>query len=173
MTTKSNRVLVVDDDHDNATFVADIATDAGLSATTAESGDAALKVLERGGFDLLVTDIRMSGMDGIQLIERVRGRDDRIAIIAITAFGSLQTGLRALKAGASDYLPKPFDPNEHEAVSQAVSEDAAPGTVLEVLQTGYRIGERLLRPALVVVAKAPPLPEPGASGSNGHDPDAT
>lgn len=67
---------------------------------------------------------------------------------------------------------KPFDPNEHEAVSQIESADAAPGTVVDVLQTGYRIGDRLLRPALVVVAKAPADPKPGESGSNGHDPDA-
>lgn len=68
---------------------------------------------------------------------------------------------------------KPFDPNEHEAVSQMESADAAPGTVMDVLQTGYRIGERLLRPALVVVAKAPADPKPGESGPNGHDPDAS
>jgi molecular chaperone GrpE len=67
---------------------------------------------------------------------------------------------------------KAFDPTEHEAVSQAETADAAPGTVIEVLQTGYRIGDRLLRPALVVVAKAPSDPRPGTSGSNGHDPDA-
>jgi molecular chaperone GrpE len=67
---------------------------------------------------------------------------------------------------------KPFDPNEHEAVSQLETADAAAGTVVDVLQTGYRIGERLLRPALVVVAKAPADPRPGESGPNGHDPDA-
>jgi molecular chaperone GrpE len=72
---------------------------------------------------------------------------------------------------------KAFDPTEHEAVSQVESSDAAPGTVVDVLQTGYRIGERLLRPALVVVAKAPAARAPAGNGSeptgpNGHDPDA-
>jgi molecular chaperone GrpE len=77
-----------------------------------------------------------------------------------------------------------FDPALHEAVSQRETAEAAPGTVVAVLQSGYRIGERLLRPALVVVAKAPPAraadPEPdaegdgadGAAGGNGRDPDA-
>ncbi len=69
----------------------------------------------------------------------------------------------------------PFDPTQHEAVSQMVTADAPAGSVVEVMQTGYRIGERLLRPALVVVAKAPPAP-PSAddepAGPNGHDPDA-
>lgn len=62
-----------------------------------------------------------------------------------------------------------FDPNQHEAVSQMVTADAPPGSVVEVMQTGYRIGERLLRPALVVVAKAPPEPP---AGPNGRDPTA-
>ena len=82
----------------------------------------------------------------------------------------------------------PFDPTQHEAVSQIETAETPPGSVVDVLQTGYRIGDRLLRPALVVVAKAPP---PGAAGErgdgaahadgedggepagpNGHDPDA-
>ena len=63
----------------------------------------------------------------------------------------------------------PFDPTQHEAVSQMVTADAPAGSVVEVMQTGYRIGERLLRPALVVVAKAPPEPP---AGPNGRDPTA-
>ena len=71
----------------------------------------------------------------------------------------------------------PFDPTEHEAVSQAETADAPPGSVATVLQTGYRIGDRLLRPALVVVAKAPAAQPDGSAagesaGPNGRDPDA-
>ena len=66
----------------------------------------------------------------------------------------------------------PFDPNQHEAVSQMVTAEAAAGSVVEVMQTGYRIGERLLRPALVVVAKAPPAAESEPAGPNGRDPSA-
>lgn len=58
----------------------------------------------------------------------------------------------------------PFDPNVHEAISQAETADRPPGTVVTVLQRGYKLGDRLLRPALVVVAKAPPTPPPGESG---------
>ena len=66
----------------------------------------------------------------------------------------------------------PFDPNQHEAVSQIVTAEAPAGSVVEVMQTGYRIGERLLRPALVVVAKAPPAAESEPAGPNGRDPSA-
>ncbi len=66
----------------------------------------------------------------------------------------------------------PFDPNFHEAMSQIPTAEAEPGTVIQVLQQGYRIGERLLRPALVVVAKAPPLEEL-AAGANGKSASAS
>lgn len=72
----------------------------------------------------------------------------------------------------SDVMPveavgKPFDPNLHEAISQVETTEHAPGSVVQALQKGYTIGNRLLRPALVVVAKAPPDPAPGSSGTNG------
>ena len=82
----------------------------------------------------------------------------------------------------------PFDPSQHEAVSQIETAETPPGSVVDVLQTGYRIGDRLLRPALVVVAKAPSAGAAGERGNgaadadgddggepagpNGHDPDA-
>jgi molecular chaperone GrpE len=59
---------------------------------------------------------------------------------------------------------KPFDPRLHEAISQAPSPEVPPGTVLNELQRGYKIGDRLLRPAAVVVAVAPPSPPPGSDG---------
>jgi molecular chaperone GrpE len=61
-----------------------------------------------------------------------------------------------------DAANQPFDPNLHEAISQQETDEFPPGTVVQVLQRGYRLGDRLLRPALVVVAKAKPVPE-GAS----------
>jgi molecular chaperone GrpE len=66
-----------------------------------------------------------------------------------------------------DAVGKPFDPNMHEAISQVETTEHAPGSVVQALQKGYTIGNRLLRPALVVVAKAPPAPAPGSAGSNG------
>jgi len=62
---------------------------------------------------------------------------------------------------------KPFDPRLHEAISQAPSADVAPGTVLKELQKGYKLGDRLLRPASVVVAIAPPAPPPSSDGGSG------
>jgi DNA-binding NtrC family response regulator len=103
-------VLVVDDDIELGKLLADIARDNGHDATNVTSPLLALKMLEEGSFDLVVTDVRMPGMDGVELIERVKAFDPRVAIIAVTAFGSLDTAIRAVRAGAYDYLPKPFQP---------------------------------------------------------------
>jgi DNA-binding NtrC family response regulator len=104
------RVLVVDDELEMGELVADIARDHGLVPTVLTAPALALPLLEEQGFDLVVTDVRMPGMDGIELIERVRAFDPRVAIIAMTAFGSIDTAVRAVRAGAVDYLPKPFQP---------------------------------------------------------------
>ncbi len=67
---------------------------------------------------------------------------------------------------AVDAAGKPFDPNVHEAIGQQESAEHAPGVVVQQLQRGYKIGERLLRPALVIVAKAPAAPPPSANGAD-------
>jgi molecular chaperone GrpE len=87
-----------------------------------------------------------SVQDGVELVLRLfKSKLERYSVTAIEAKG------------------QPFDPRVHDAISQAPSAEATPGTVLHELQKGYRVGERLLRPAIVVVASAPPAPpaEPG------------
>jgi molecular chaperone GrpE len=74
--------------------------------------------------------------------------------------------LERLGVTAIDAKGKPFDPSLHEAVSQAESAELPPGSVLEVLQTGYKIGERLLRPTLAVVSRAPAAPPAGGGGTS-------
>lgn len=68
-----------------------------------------------------------------------------------------------------DAVGQSFDPNLHEAVGQIETDDHPPGAVAQELQRGYKIGERLLRPAMVVVARAPAEPEPAEAAPNGHD----
>ncbi len=106
--TSRGTVLIVDDDIDLGQFIADIARDDGFEAESISSPLEAIGRLEERAFDLVVTDVRMPGMDGVELIGRIKAFDPRIAVIAITAFGSLETAVRAMRAGAYDYLPKPF-----------------------------------------------------------------
>jgi len=93
------------------------------------------------------TDVK-SVQDGVELVLRLfKSKLERYSVTAIDAKG------------------QPFDPRVHDAISQAPSSEAMPGTVLHELQKGYRMGERLLRPAIVVVAAAPPAP-PAETGKS-------
>ena len=104
------RVLVVDDDEGLARFIVEVLADAGHHAEAAASGAAARRRVEAGAFDVVVTDLRMPGESGLDLIAWLRRYDPRIAVLAITAFGSLETAVQAMRLGAADYIPKPFEP---------------------------------------------------------------
>lgn len=120
-------VLVIDDDADHAALVAELIRDLGCDATFETDPWAALKRIEQKNFDLLVVDLRMPGMSGLHLIEQARSRSTTAmtAMLAMTAFGAPETGLRALHAGANAYLPKPFAPTELHAKVKHLLEDVA------------------------------------------------
>lgn len=106
------RVLVVDDDVELGRLVGDIARDEGHDVMVLSSAAMALAEVERAGADLVLTDVRMPRLGGIELIEKVRAHDPRIVSIAMTAFGSIDTAVQAMRAGAYDYIPKPFRPDD-------------------------------------------------------------
>jgi len=101
-------ILVVDDEP----AIQDILTWAlsaeGYRVATAGSGEEALARVEREDFDIIVTDIVMPGLDGLELLERSRVLNPRAAVIVMTAYAALETAIAALRRGASDYLEKPF-----------------------------------------------------------------
>jgi CheY-like chemotaxis protein len=105
-------VLVVDDNATHASLVRDVVTGCGHEAIVALDGNEALFRIRQRGYELVITDLRMPGMDGLELIERLRAADPNMAIIALTAFAAAETGRRALQAGAGAYLSKPFRPSE-------------------------------------------------------------
>ncbi|MFO0604811.1 MAG: sigma-54 dependent transcriptional regulator [Polyangiales bacterium] len=106
-----HRILVVDDDEGLARFIAEVLADAGHEVEVAHAAAAARAAVERDGegFDVIVTDLRMPGGSGLDLIAWARAYDPRIAVLAVTAFGSLETAVQAVRLGASDYIPKPFE----------------------------------------------------------------
>src|SRR5262249_50053558 len=81
----------------------------GHAVVQAASGDQALAACESQSFDLVLTDIRMPGMDGITLLERLRDRQPGVHVVVMTSHASLETAVGALKRGAYDYLNKPFE----------------------------------------------------------------
>ncbi len=102
------RLLVVEDEASMLRVIELQLASAGYQVVKATSAEEALRKLEAGGIDLVLTDLKLPGMDGLELLARVRGQDASLPLIIMTAFGSIETAVRAMKAGASDYVLKPF-----------------------------------------------------------------
>ncbi|MDR2697529.1 MAG: sigma-54 dependent transcriptional regulator, partial [Holophagales bacterium] len=110
--TNPLRVLVVDDDPGMREGMALSLKRAGFVCEQARSGEDALKMTRPGAFDAVVTDLRMTGIDGLQLTARLKALDPALPVLLVTAFGSLDTAREAMRLGAFDYLSKPFSPGE-------------------------------------------------------------
>lgn len=105
---RPSRVMVVDDDAETLSLLYEIVAKEGFEVETAEDAETALKRLEEWQPELLITDIHMPGMDGLALLAAVREKEPDIPVVLLTAYGSLKTAVDAIKAGAFDYLSKPF-----------------------------------------------------------------
>jgi heterodisulfide reductase subunit A2 len=105
-------ILVVDDELVVRDSLKEWMKDEGFSVSMAESGDQALEKLEANPFHLMLTDIKMPGMDGVALLEQVKARYPEMTVVMMTAYATVETALDAMKMGALDYLMKPFDPEK-------------------------------------------------------------
>src|SRR5213596_667372 len=102
-------ILVVDDEKPQRDILQEILTTAGYDVTSAASGEAALKFAKERRFDLALTDLKMTGMNGIELLQHLLALDSSIIVILLTAHGSIESAKEALRSGAFDYLEKPYD----------------------------------------------------------------
>src|SRR5947207_3209741 len=102
-------ILVVDDEKPQRDILQEILSTAGYDVTPAASGEAALKFAKERSFDLALTDLKMTGMDGIELLQHLLAQDSSIIVILLTAHGSIDSAKDALRRGAFDYLQKPYD----------------------------------------------------------------
>ena len=104
------RITVVDDDLVTCELLCEVFTQEGFEAQYAQSGESALEAIAAIRPDVIVSDIRMkTGLDGLALLDRVRREHPATPVVLITAFGSIDTAIRAVKEGAFDYISKPFD----------------------------------------------------------------
>jgi two-component system response regulator HydG len=124
---KRARVLVVDDQPAMAEMLSDGLSDAGYDGVAVTHAEAALAEIDRGGVDALVTDLRMPGIDGLDLLGRVRRLDPDLPVLVMTAYGAIDSAIESIRLGAYHYLTKPFKLEEL------------------VLFLGRALGERRLR----------------------------
>jgi two-component system, cell cycle response regulator len=117
-----NRVLVVDDDLDVAQLLRLLLENRGYSAKVCYGGGSALAALASEQFDLVFSDISMPGITGLELLARIREAGHDVGVILMTAFGSEQVAVDALRQGADDYLRKPFGAGDLQAVLSRTTE---------------------------------------------------
>jgi DNA-binding NtrC family response regulator len=104
-----SRILVVDDDPASREMLGRVLTGDGHVVVAAADGREALDRLDRGGADLVVSDIRMPELDGYELADRMRERAPDVPLVLVTAFGDVEGAVQAIRRGAYDYLSKPYD----------------------------------------------------------------
>src|ERR1700676_4432046 len=88
----------------------------GLHTLSAGDAEAGLKILRENNVDLVVTDLKLPGMNGLEFLQAIKGQNPAMPVVVMTAFGTVETAVEAMKAGASDYVLKPFSLNEMRMV---------------------------------------------------------
>jgi DNA-binding NtrC family response regulator len=116
MDASQERILVVDDEAPLRSLFERVLKKEGYEVRPAASGDEALKLLETEWFDLVITDLKMPGMDGMELLAKGKSVNPTLPFIVLTAFGTVRSAVAAVKEGAYDYLVKPFDLEELKLV---------------------------------------------------------
>ena len=114
MTEKGDKghILVVDDEPSMRTTLSILLKREGYRVSLAESGAEALPMLAPGEYDMILTDLKMEGMDGIELLRHIKAVDPQAEVLIFTAYGTIASAVEAMKLGAYDYIGKPFDEEE-------------------------------------------------------------
>ncbi len=105
-------ILIVDDEESVRDSLYNWFIEDGYYVECAENAKTALSLLEAGNFDIILSDIKMPGMDGLEMLRRIKSMRQDSIVIMMTAFGTIDTAIQALKDGAFDYVTKPFDPDD-------------------------------------------------------------
>ncbi len=116
------RILVVDDESGMRDFLSIMLKKDGYDVALAESGEEALRSVQKEIFDLVITDVKMPGIDGIDVLKAVKEASPETIVIVITAFAATETAVEAMKLGAYDYITKPFKVDEIRLVIQKALE---------------------------------------------------
>ncbi|MFP4668494.1 MAG: response regulator [Desulfobacterales bacterium] len=119
-------ILLVDDEEEFVTTLAERLEIRGFKAEAATSGKQAMEIIEKKSFDVAALDVKMPGMDGLQLMEKIKDRHPGLPVLLLTGYGAASEGEKGMSKGAYDYLMKPVDIEEliskvHEAIANKSS----------------------------------------------------
>ncbi|EFK05526.1 sigma-54 interaction domain protein [delta proteobacterium NaphS2] len=114
-------ILVVEDGKSQREMLRDFLKDEGYPVTAAEDGKDALSRLQEDCFDLVLTDYKMPGMDGMALLKAGKELNPEVDVVVMTAFGTVETAVNAMKAGAADYISKPIDLDELQLIIERIA----------------------------------------------------
>ena len=109
-------ILIVDDEKSMREFLQIMLTQEGYQVTLAENGESAGSILKKQNFDLVITDIRMKDIDGIEVLKKAKDVNPNTMVVLISAFATAETAVEAMREGAYDYIPKPFKVNEFKKI---------------------------------------------------------
>ena len=121
----SRHILIVDDEALYRQLLTSRLGRAGYRLSEAADGEAALECAQQGGIDLALVDIKMPGIDGIEVLERLKALDPLIEVVILTGHGNVDTAISAMKLGAFDYLSKPYKLTELDIVVERALEKRA------------------------------------------------
>jgi DNA-binding NtrC family response regulator len=139
MADGNSRILIVDDDKGICELLSSVVEREGFKALVAGDGEMALKMIRSEDPDLLLLDIIMPGMDGMEVLRQAKDLDRELPVVLITGYADVQGAVKAMKAGAYDYLPKPF--NNHEVIRIIHRALADRGLKKEVKELSSRLQE--------------------------------
>src|SRR6266700_4039643 len=148
-------ILIVEDDTAMREMLREALEDDGYAVETASNGRAGVERVKAGGIDLVVSDVKMPEIDGLDMLREIKAVSPSPHVITITAFGSIDTAIRAVKLGAFDYITKPFDVDQLTlSVQKALAERALRSEVVRLraeVQRSYRFDN--------IIGKSAPMQE--------------
>lgn len=122
MKTSNFKILIVDDDADIRVVLRDAVKNWGFSVSDAKDGEQAILMLMREHFDIVISDLMMPALDGLTLLQKIKELNKEILVIIITGYATIETAVKAINAGAYDYIAKPFSLDELMVVIRNASE---------------------------------------------------
>jgi len=162
------RILIAEDDESLKDILQETLTHPSRSIDGCGNGDEALDLLKKNSFDIVITDLKMAGADGLQVLGEAKRANPDSVVIIMTGYASLDSAIQAIRGGAYDYIRKPFKLDEMEIVVKNAGEKVA------LLRENKRLLQKLQEATEVIGdlrrkmdLSPPPLSEPPASGEPG------